>query len=608
MRNIRYLVILAALSACGEPTRRPPAAPGDGGPKADAVADAGFWDAAPGPDLGPFDGNSLRDAATADGSGDESIRGTTLEGIQIAWEAPVQLCTAWREGRTVAEERADKAQITLLPAPRPSLGSGHLSQLQLGGGKIRRGPFADQQVTFGAQPGALVSYRLTTISGAQAVNAEIEYDLGPLGVLIETYQVYRSQGQTDPVRLNDHRFEHFFALQRGIPENTVLLEPCAGPENLDNAISVLVGEIDGQYLTLTRFARTVEPNAGSAPMFLRGMTVWFSELPYEQFSAWGYWPMTYAAEHHNFDDTTHLDFSQDLGWYHTLFKPWSQGQAPNAPEVLETLDLRGIDGFEVPPQIELTFRNTTNNTRHPQVWSAQRQWLRVDSQYWLNRLEGTCEGPEVWSLAGFSAALQVLVCPQAAAPGFRIEGVVPVAFAPDPTQIGQNHDTVAPTTESGRPGYRVQVGQHEISITRGDGQYLWVIVRQGSTVVDEFLGEPGDFWLLPRQEVLRYGADNGNIRLTITRQFVRIGVGESAIYAPVQVEIQALGRTWQVEAWDQMDYVNTHHNWNDRLTARAPDATFEWATEFLPKMQNTLRILDNNGDEILPLTSLEILR
>ncbi|MBI4818556.1 MAG: hypothetical protein HY791_19975 [Deltaproteobacteria bacterium] len=553
---------------------------------------------------GGFDGNELRDATPLVGSGDESVRGTTLEGIAIEWTAPLELCTRWQEGRPIAGELDAKARLTLVPEPRLSLGSGHLSQATLTKVVAKRGPLSTQQWALDRISSALVSYRVTPqAGGATSLTAELEHDLGPAGVLVESLGVYRSPGDVRPVRVGQWDYEHTFAIRRAPIGEAALLEPCQGPDQLDDAVFVLSAERAGERVILTRYARTTVAFAGSAPVVLRGLDVRWPD-PFEPVvSVRDFWGMTYAAEHHNWNDSSHFDFASDLIGFETLFEPFVRGEPVPFERAVETVDLRGIDGFDGTPEVELGWRDFQTGSLDRETYVAGRNWIRVDSVMLRNGL--TCAGGDVITLSDYNAhTFQVLTCPRAASPGFRIEAIVLVHFPEEAASTGQ---TIASPTEllvSGRPSFRFVVGRHDVTISRGSEAYYFLTVREGGQVISESLSEPSDLWPTARDEQLRFSSANGSVSIEFVRRWAAIGVGESSIFVPVYFDATLGARSWHVEAWDRLDYTNTHHNWLDTFVARADDVTIEWETEFFPEQHDRVRIVDSAGAELLPETEV----
>ena len=121
------------------------------GPDAAKEVDSGFADSGSSPDSassedsGTDAGQVERDAAVIDGS----LTGTSLEGVTVAWDAPVVLCETSHFGGS-AEELADaaleKVQVSLRPHPRTSLEPSALATATLDQGRIDRGPFSAESV------------------------------------------------------------------------------------------------------------------------------------------------------------------------------------------------------------------------------------------------------------------------------------------------------------------------------------------------------------------------------------------------------------------------------------------------------------------------------
>ncbi|MCK6546736.1 hypothetical protein L6R52_12875 [Myxococcota bacterium] len=605
--GLTALAVALAVSACSDDRGTPDSGTtGDAGVTdgGDAGQDGGLRPDASPRDGGSADANELRDAATVDGG--DPLQGTPLEGLAIEWASDLSLCTRWQEGRSVDVELATKAEVSIPAATRAGLTPDALASARIARISVRRGPFADRQWT--TEPGApaLVDYGVIRHeNGGGSLWAELEYDLGPAGVLVERYSIYRTPGDTTPVRVSDDSYEHAFALRGSAIEDASPLSTCEGDANLDDAVHVLVARSGGDHAVLTRYARTVEAEAGSAPMFLRALEVRFPEREVPPVMGSGYWFGTYAAEHHNFDDTSHFDFGLDLGQHEQLFEPWRDGEQVPVSEALELVDLRAIDAFGPTPEVDLTWRDFTNGMTRKETWSASPRWMRVDATFLADRL--TCPGGQVLTLADWGVhTLQVLTCPSGQAPGFTVERIVPVHFAGEPDAIGQEQTQVRRVTVDGRPGFEVTVGGHVVSISK-DSNDTWLFVRiavAGGDVISDFLAESFPLWPAQRDEVLGFASAPAELDVTIVRRWVAQGVGESSIYAPVVMHVTHADQTWIVDAWDRLDYTNTHHNWMDELVADAGDATITWRTEFIPDRKDTIRIVAADGTELLPETEV----
>ncbi|MBI2374672.1 MAG: hypothetical protein HYV07_11810 [Deltaproteobacteria bacterium] len=575
---------------------------GHGGHTDSGRVDSGPHDAGSARDARPSDGNELRDATPNVQPGDESIRGTPFEGLGVGWNEALELCSSWREGRTIEAERAAKARVTLPPATRASLGSGDLEGASLAGATARRGPLASLQWDSQQIGTELVSYELTHEgSGAGMLRAELEHDLGPGGVLVESYAVYRSVGDVRPVTPDATRYELMFSLRSSAIADPDLLVPCGGASRLDNAVHVLVGQRAGETIALTRYARTVDVAAGSAPVELERVEI--SGPDGLIAAASGFWALTYAAQHHNWSDSSHYDFTWDLAAHELVFEPYARDGSVPLERAIEAIDVLGIDGFDGEPQISVTWRDFRDASTFVDTYLAGRNWMRVDETAIARGL--SCPGGQVLTLGDFGTRVfQVSTCPRVAAPGFSVVSLVPVRFPEEASSIGTAVRSVQEVVEGGRPGFRVPVGEHEVTISKGAEAYYFLKVSEGALVVSESLAEPSDLWPAERDETWTFEAPDGEARVRFVRRWVAPGVGESALFAPVVLDAALGPRSWHVEAWDRLEYVNTHHNWMDELRAQAEDATIFWRTELFPIQRDTLRIVDEAGTELLPETEV----
>lgn len=66
-----------------------------------------------------------------------------------------------------------------------------------------------------------------------------------------------------------------------------------------------------------------------------------------------------------------------------------------------------------------------------------------------------------------------------------------------------------------------------------------------------------------RRHHLRFVNDDEGVEITITRDFVDVGVGESAIYSLERFSLRTPGIDECVVDEGALDYVNSHHNWID---------------------------------------------
>lgn len=280
-------ILALAIAACED--ARPRVNPN---PASDAAIDAGA-------DAGePLDAIGLGDAANVDGGpGNNSVRGTPLEGILIDWPDRLELCNVWRENRSLEDERADQAHVTLLHADRPSLGSGDLGASEVPRGVVRRGTLATEQ--FAIDPDAVQSnltrYELTKNANDAYLSAEVEHNLGTAGVLYEELGVMRQSGDTRPVKVGAFEYEHSFALLRPGAAEPVVLDPCGGPTELDRALELATASDGVRSTTILRQFRTHEAFAGSFPVHLEAAQILFSDQPYQALFAGGWFSQTMPA-------------------------------------------------------------------------------------------------------------------------------------------------------------------------------------------------------------------------------------------------------------------------------------------------------------------------
>jgi hypothetical protein len=589
--------------ACSTETPVPQPWPYDGGVDAGANADTGPRD------TGPSDGGFVPDATPIDaGPGDESIRGTSLEGITIAWPDRLELCSSWREGRTADEELAVKVHLTLEPASRPSLGDGHLSRSTVSG-VIRRGPLADHQASIPTTSATLVRYDLLRPTADTSVSADLEYTIAG-GTIIEGFSVTRARGDTRPVVFGDF-YEHTFAFRPSGSTEVAYLETCGGKDDLLPAIFYTSLEYQGRHASLVRFAGFLPSDAGSSPTVPRGGMLIFDDNPWDPIFFHGFWSQIYAAAHHNFDDGSRFDLTRDLGLYQTVYAPSLNGGDPIRPTMITRIDLDGVDGFGPPPTATMQVLDTATGQSTQEIWSAT-DWVRGDD---AAVLEGAtaCAAPQALTLASnFSQVLQLVICPITAEPGFTLHKVLPLVFVPDPAVVGAPIEGAAlvPTVHEGRSGYRFDVGTHEVVVTKelSDEYYFFYVFDAQGQVIDTRLDTDIPLDGPPRDERITNEANGGAIRVSVTRRWAGQGVGESSIYAPVDFELTFDGQTHRVEAWDRLDYTNTHHNWLDRLVAKGDGLTMNWRVDWEngPLIYRVSATRDADGVVVLPETIVEL--
>jgi hypothetical protein len=576
----------------------------DAEPQPDATADAGA-DAGTAPDAIP-----LGDAANIDGGpGDESIRGTPLQGIAIEWPERLELCNAWRESREVEEERADQAHVTMGQTTRPSLGSGHLSEARLPDVLARRGTLAAEHFALesAAIGSVLTRYDLVKNANYAQLNAEVQHNLGAAGVLYEGFQVTRQVGETRPVRVGGFDFEHYFQLWRPGAAEPVFLETCGGAPELDRWQQVISASNKMRSLTFVRQLRSRETAAGSFPIHLQSAALTFSDRPYQIDIASGWFAQTYAAAHHNWDDNSIVDFRRDPGFYQTIYGPYLAGMTP-VPEAVVEIRLLGIEGPEM--QIEIDTLDLVAHTIRIDTYDVHQRWSRVDHTQLQRTANNNCTsgGGDVFTLGYGDYVFQVLTCPAATPLGWEISGLVPVAFAHDMAEVGKmiDKESIESVTVDQRPGFRAAVGSSRVTITYGSNLYFMTVTDGNNTEVSSFASDPWEYEISRQQQTLRASDAGKTVSMRLDRLWAGFGVGESVIYAPTAFELTFDGQTVLVEAFDRLRYTNTHHNWLDQLEAKGAGLTITWSVRYLEGPQSCfVRVIrDSDGREVLPETEL----
>lgn len=613
MNKLLLICLSAAFFAACEKTPDP-LDPADSG----VVDDRGLpqADATPRPDAAGDAGTArdafvLGDAANIDGGpGDESVRGTPLEGIRIEWPERLEQCSAWREGRPAADERADQAMVTMARGTRPSLGSGDLGQSTLPEGLVRRGVLAADY--FPIDPAsvrsALTRYELDKQPTVARLTVEIQHDLGAAGVLFEEMFVARAAGDTQPVVVGGLQYEHRFALLRPGAAEPVSLESCGGRPELEQAIEVLNASDGIRSLTLTRQVRTIETEAGSRPVHFQAATLAYSDRPYQVDFAGGFFSHIYAAQHHNFDESTIIDYRRDVGFYQSIYAPYLAGMTP-VPEATIEARLFGIGGFSPPMGVELDTLDLETGTIRTDIFTAERSWVRVDSTYLLRIAEQSClSGAAVESLGYNDYVFQLLTCPSAGPAGLDLIGLVPITFQHDMAQVGKLVDQprIQPVTVGQRPGFRVMVGESQVTISKEGALWFGTVVDGDGMEKTSFAAEPAPYQLTRWAESLAAETDDQSVSMRLDRLWVGQGVGESSIFAPTRFELSFAATRVVVEAFDRLSYTNTHHNWLDQLVAKGDGLTITWAVRFIDAPQSYfVRVVrDADGVELLPETEL----
>lgn len=632
------------------------APPGDGSAGLDSAADTGAGpdattadvapDSAPDPDASGRDGTGEDvgpgpedagpgldvDPGRPDGwSGDASVVGTALDDLAVRWERPLVLCSEWTENASIEAELAGKVRVTIPVHSRSGVAPEDLEGLTLDGVTIERGPLsAERHLDVDARTSTLTDYTVVEGGNYVAMSATVEHRFGVAGTLVESYSVGRGPaGQDDVVIGGDdsssYEVAFFFVPPGGDPfEDGKRLGSCAGPPDLENAVGVLVGTNAQHAITIVRYWRTQETFAGSYPVEMDLHRVTFSDDPWTLHDARGFWAQTYSAQHHNWGEATQIDFTRDLATWQTAFRAIAAGGTPDRPLVARVV-LRDVNSWDVEPRAEVIRVGTDGAEMAPETFALGDGWWRgVDTPTLEGELARTCDGAAVYTLGHDSSYLfQVLTCPRAAPPGFGVVGVVPVGFAHDMTAVGRTFDDVRESTEGDQPKFTVTVdpeggaGASEIDVVPQPGGAFLLRVRdvQGATRQESW-AEPGDLDVaraVDEHALVGVSAD-GSVAMRLVRRYAAWGVGESVLYAPVSFALTFDGDTHVVEAWDRLDYENTHHNWNDGLTARTDAGwTLHWRYTFHDPAteQNDVHTVwgeDAAGATVLPETVLPVMQ
>jgi hypothetical protein len=190
--------------------------------------------------------------------------------------------------------------------------------------------------------------------------------------------------------------------------------------------------------------------------------------------------------------------------------------------------------------------------------------------------------------------------------------LVPVSFPSDVTQAGARITgaAITPETRDGRAGYRIALSTGSLSLTKnGTDRFYWMVLFDGAgAVISEWLTEPSTFDDRPRDETLSAESADQTVRASMIRRWAGQGVGESSIYAPVSLTVTFGGATYLIDAWDALDYTNTHHNWNDDLVAKQNGLTFTWTIRYegWPLTHRLKVVRDSDGSVVLPETILNV--
>lgn len=642
----RFASCLAILiAACGDrPARLPVPVPGDSGVHADAAPpvdgsepDSGVvspdggdaqpnFDATPidsglpRPDAGPYMCRNQDAGARPDTTGDRSLAGTSLENTAILWREPLELCNEWREGRSFDQERANEVHVTLHPSPRDGLGQAELTAAWIDRGTIRRGLNSDQIWILEDQPrtSRVIEWTVREPQGNTLLNAAIEHDFGEAGVLTERLSVGRLRNTPRDVDYNADTAGGevaFFWLPRGAaPDDVILLGPCdGGPTNyLENALEVVAAGDATRSVTVVRKLRTSLALAGSAPVYLQGARTILSDRPGEMFLAAGPFSQTYAAEHHNWNEHSFIDYTLDPVVRESVLDRLSAGEPAALPFIVENVDLVGLSAFGQPPVITVrTFDTTTMQYDSFSPNATGVHWARVDETALLRELRGPCANASVGSIGDYegNTLLQLVTCAGNGVLGFDVLGAVPVIFNGDPSHVGERITGAAIVERNG--ALEIAVGTWTVRISVSAPNVFNVSVRdpQGMERASAVRSlEPFDVFL-PEDELVE--AENGDVRLSFSRRRAGQAPGQSTLFTPMHFQLDFNGCTHRVEAFDRMHYQSSHHNWNDTFTAETDTLRMIWRIGFDRNEMTEHRVRAEqlvDGAEVLPETVVTVTR
>ena len=100
----------------------------------------------------------------------------------------------------------------------------------------------------------------------------------------------------------------------------------------------------------------------------------------------------------------------------------------------------------------------------------------------------------------------------------------------------------------------------------------------------------GGNWNEPEPHVLRYESETPRIRVHLRRQFVEQAAGESVIYALRGMWVERDGMCTAMVEPGELEYENTHHNWDDRAAGIYAGLRHEVFLPVRPEQQVVLSI------------------
>lgn len=551
--------------------------------------------------------------------GDVSLQGTPFETMAVTWDRTLTLCGAWTEGADIDNELGKKVRVVMPPQSRPSFGAQDLARSGLIGVSIERGVSANQrfQSSVCFDEGAQDEWTIDESNPEFPVlRATMRWDFAGAGTVFEYVAVGAQAGQPVPdVAYGDDLGIVAFGYEGG--GTSAYLDDCADltttPEPYYGALELIVAAQGGDSIALLRAFDTFDTFAGSFPVQWKSSVVARSDAPFVYAKAFDYWPHTYAAQHHNWQETSRIDFDRDLANYHAFF---SEDAAQSEGRALKTIKLQDIDNFAEAPRLETTDVDLASRDETVLTWDVSSV-VHVDATALERALRFTnCEDGDVKGvgLPGYdSYVLQLLLCPRVAAPGYEVGAIVPVLMGSDMSVLGQTFDAPVESVVDGQANWHFALtGTTSVDVRHfsDDGTVIVTIDEPGDSDyatlalparLDTILPEP--------DETLLMQSEDGSVALDIVRHRVGQGVGESSIFAPVSTALRFGETRLFTDGFDAQKYTNTHHNWNDGLEATARheegDVTITWLIEVDFKGEEFLIYTvsaTQNGTEILAPT------
>jgi hypothetical protein len=275
-----------------------------------------------------------------------------------------------------------------------------------------------------------------------------------------------------------------------------------------------------------------------------------------------------------------------------------------------------VNGWDPPATFELVERDLTTDAETTTTYQAGTL-KRVDATSLGRAFAMDCPTGEVVAagvLGWDQLVLQLGLCPRAAAPGFGLQSVWPVLWFDRIEGLGDEISAVTEVSVDGHPGWRFQVGADTVTVSEFEGQEtLRVDVDDGGGPhTTQMLTWPArlDGIEAPRDETLTFTAADPAVRVDLQRRFAGQGVGESSLFAPLVLRVELADRVLYIDGLDELDYTNTHHNWNDALTATRGDVVATWSVRYnidepdLPWLIYEVSVTQG-GETLLPLTRVD---